>query len=119
MPTLSETDALDLLRQGRLEPEGRLVEASNTTLRAFITLDGLSARCVYKPVRGERPLIQKDVTTTTKFLSGEEIRNQPLRGYQDAVAQQSPSGRVGLEDLPGVDVDEEDPARKSYAGTRL
>ena len=40
-------------------------------------------------VRAERPLIQKDVTGTTRFLSGDEIRNQPLRGYQDAVAQQA------------------------------
>jgi outer membrane receptor protein involved in Fe transport len=40
-------------------------------------------------VKAERPLIQKDVTATTKFLSGDEIRNQPLRGYKDAVAQQS------------------------------
>ncbi len=40
-------------------------------------------------ITAERPLIQKDVTGTTKFLAGEEIRNQPLRGYQDAVAQQS------------------------------
>jgi outer membrane receptor protein involved in Fe transport len=40
-------------------------------------------------VRGERPLIQPDVTGTAKFLEGEEIQNQPLRGYQDAVAQQS------------------------------
>src|SRR6185436_20328228 len=30
--------------------------ASNTTLRAELTLDGVEARCVYKPVRGERPL---------------------------------------------------------------
>lgn len=40
-------------------------------------------------VKAERPLIQKDVTGTTKFLQGEDIRNQPLRGYKDAVAQQS------------------------------
>ncbi|MGE5180222.1 MAG: TonB-dependent receptor [Bacteroidota bacterium] len=40
-------------------------------------------------VKAERPLIQKDVTTTTKFLTGEDLRNQPLRGYKDAVAQQS------------------------------
>jgi len=40
-------------------------------------------------VKAERPLIQKDVTGTTKFIGGDEIRNQPLRGYQDAVAQQS------------------------------
>lgn len=40
-------------------------------------------------VKAERPLIQKDVTGTTKFIQGEELRNQPLRGYKDAVAQQS------------------------------
>ena len=46
----------DLLRRGTLEVQGRITEASNTTLRAQISLDGVDARCVYKPVRGERPL---------------------------------------------------------------
>ncbi|MFI5495625.1 SCO1664 family protein [Actinoplanes sp. NPDC051859] len=53
---LAEEDALALLTQGTLEIEGRLVDASNTTLRAEITLDGVTRRCVYKPVQGERPL---------------------------------------------------------------
>jgi uncharacterized repeat protein (TIGR03843 family) len=53
---LAENDALDLLTRGEIEIEGRLVDASNTTLRAEITLDGVTRRCVYKPVRGERPL---------------------------------------------------------------
>jgi uncharacterized repeat protein (TIGR03843 family) len=53
---LAEHDALDLLTRGEMELEGRLVDASNTTLRAAIILDGVTARCVYKPVRGERPL---------------------------------------------------------------
>ncbi|WP_308016561.1 SCO1664 family protein [Jidongwangia harbinensis] len=53
---LAEDDALQLLTRGAMELEGRLVDASNTTLRAEITLDGLTRRCVYKPVRGERPL---------------------------------------------------------------
>jgi uncharacterized repeat protein (TIGR03843 family) len=53
---LAEKDALDLLTRGSIEIEGRLVDASNTTLRAEITLDGLTRRCVYKPVQGERPL---------------------------------------------------------------
>jgi uncharacterized repeat protein (TIGR03843 family) len=53
---LPEDDAVELLTRGALELEGRLVDASNTTLRAEITLDGLTRRCVYKPVRGERPL---------------------------------------------------------------
>ena len=32
------------------------MEASNTTLRCWVTLDGVQLRCVYKPVAGERPL---------------------------------------------------------------
>ena len=55
-PVLAEDDALELLSRGTMELEGRLVDASNTTLRAEITLAGLTRRCVYKPVRGERPL---------------------------------------------------------------
>jgi uncharacterized repeat protein (TIGR03843 family) len=53
---LELTDALRLLQDGELTPEGRLVDASNATLYCSVTLDGLSAACVYKPVRGERPL---------------------------------------------------------------
>ena len=48
--------ALRLLREGRLEVAGRLVEASNMTLYCSVTLGRQSAACVYKPVRGERPL---------------------------------------------------------------
>jgi uncharacterized repeat protein (TIGR03843 family) len=45
-----------LLRCGEVEVEGRLADASNTTLRVVLTLDGQSTRAVYKPMRGERPL---------------------------------------------------------------
>jgi len=44
---------LRLLREGSLTVEGRLVDASNATL--YCTVGGSTA-CVYKPVRGERPL---------------------------------------------------------------
>jgi uncharacterized repeat protein (TIGR03843 family) len=53
---LDRADVERLLRCGEVEVEGRLVDASNTTLRVVLTLDGLSARAVYKPMRGERPL---------------------------------------------------------------
>src|SRR5215475_2269846 len=56
MTPLAHPDALELLHRGEMEIEGRLVDASNTTLRAVVTCDGVTARCVYKPVRGERPL---------------------------------------------------------------
>jgi uncharacterized repeat protein (TIGR03843 family) len=43
---------LDLLANGEIAIEGRLIDASNTTL--YCTVDGVA--CVYKPIRGERPL---------------------------------------------------------------
>ncbi|MEV0330987.1 SCO1664 family protein [Micromonospora echinospora] len=55
-PSAEENAALRLLREGEFALEGRLVDASNTTLRGTLTLDGVTVRCVYKPVRGERPL---------------------------------------------------------------
>jgi uncharacterized repeat protein (TIGR03843 family) len=54
--TVDHADALRLLRDGELEIEGRLVDASNATLYCGATLDGVIAACVYKPVQGERPL---------------------------------------------------------------
>ena len=48
--------ALELLRHGEIAVQGRLVDASNATL--FCELGGSppTARCVYKPIAGERPL---------------------------------------------------------------
>jgi hypothetical protein len=49
-------DALRLLRDGTLDVEGRLYDASNATLFCTVSLDGVTAACVHKPVAGERPL---------------------------------------------------------------
>jgi outer membrane receptor protein involved in Fe transport len=40
-------------------------------------------------VEAERPLLQKDATSTARFLSGDQIARLPTRGYQEAAAQQS------------------------------
>lgn len=57
VPTDSTAEAdLELLRSGELQIEGRLVSASNATLRARITHGAREAWCVVKPVAGERPL---------------------------------------------------------------
>ena len=53
---LPVADALNLLECGELSIEGRLVDASNATLYCGITVDGVTAACVYKPIAGERPL---------------------------------------------------------------
>src|SRR3954469_13441411 len=49
-------DVLRLLRDGELSVEGRLYDASNATLYCSVTLDGVTAACVHKPIVGERPL---------------------------------------------------------------
>lgn len=48
--------ALPLLHTGRLDVTGRIMAASNATLLCTVHCDGVSAECVYKPIRGERPL---------------------------------------------------------------
>ncbi|WP_440099195.1 SCO1664 family protein [Streptosporangium sp. H16] len=53
---LDDETATRLLRDGQLDVAGRLVEATNMTLYCSVRLGGLTAACVYKPVRGERPL---------------------------------------------------------------
>jgi uncharacterized repeat protein (TIGR03843 family) len=55
-PPASDDEALSLLRDGRIDLEGRLLDASNVTLVGSIRAGELVAECVYKPVRGERPL---------------------------------------------------------------
>ena len=76
-----EQAALDLLTSGKLEIEGRLVDASNATLYCTIRVSGRNLNvprrqekstqvaCVYKPIAGERPLW--DFPTGT--LAGREV----------------------------------------------
>jgi uncharacterized repeat protein (TIGR03843 family) len=60
-----------LLRTGELEVEGRLNDASNTTLRCRMeTADGRLLHVVYKPMAGERPLWDfPDHTLTRRELA--------------------------------------------------
>jgi outer membrane receptor protein involved in Fe transport len=40
-------------------------------------------------VSAERPLLQRDATGTTRFISASDIQKLPTRGYRDAAAQQT------------------------------
>jgi len=53
---IDDVVATQILLEGTLTIEGRLMAASNGTFFAESQLDGVSVACVYKPVRGERPL---------------------------------------------------------------
>jgi hypothetical protein len=53
---LTAPEVREVLTEGELAIEGRLVDASNTTLYAVVTHGAVSLTCVYKPIAGERPL---------------------------------------------------------------
>lgn len=56
-PTGDDADTVGpVLRHGEITVTGRLTDASNVTLLGQATLDGVAVECIYKPVRGERPL---------------------------------------------------------------
>ena len=85
------------------------VVVENVTVRADFTTEvnfelEKTTVAVLKPitVRAERPLIQPDVTATTRFISAEEIDNLPTRGYQEAVFLQT--GVVSFALHPDYDV---------------
>ena len=40
-------------------------------------------------VEAARPLLQKDATSTTRYISAEDMQKMPTRGYKEAAAQQS------------------------------
>ncbi len=40
-------------------------------------------------VEAERPLLQRDATSTARFIPGDEIQRLPTRGYKEAAAQQA------------------------------
>lgn len=54
--TLSEEQALDILRRGRIEEKGLLPYSSNHSFLVLVQEDEWSLPAVYKPQRGENPL---------------------------------------------------------------
>ncbi len=57
MPVLAVETALALLAHGTVELVGLLSASTNNALLGVARLDGLEAACIYKPVAGERPLV--------------------------------------------------------------
>src|SRR5262249_5683449 len=59
----------------------------STTLDATLKTEAVQMNEVV--VSAERPLLQKDATGTTRFISGTDVERMPIRGYREAVAQQA------------------------------
>ncbi len=59
----------------------------STTVNATLKTEAVQMNEVV--VNAERPLLQRDATGTTRFISGADIQKLPTRGYREAVAQQA------------------------------
>ncbi len=57
MPVLAEDVALDLLTGGGLRIIGQLSVSSNNAMLGVVSAGDLEAACIYKPIAGERPLL--------------------------------------------------------------
>ncbi|WP_045880299.1 SCO1664 family protein [Pseudofrankia sp. DC12] len=116
---LDAAGALALLATGEISVEGRLVEASNATLFCAISGGGVEARCVYKPVRGERPLWDfPDGTLAAREVAAYALSEQLRAGLvPPTVLRDGPFG-TGMAQL-WIDVDETvDVVRMVQSGDR-
>lgn len=53
---LTRAQVMEVLAEGEIAVEGRMVDSSNATLRVTCSAGGTAMRGIYKPRRGERPL---------------------------------------------------------------
>jgi uncharacterized repeat protein (TIGR03843 family) len=73
-PGPASSEVITLLECGELQIEGRLADASNATLRAWVRNEDVEQHCVIKPVAGERPLWDFPEET----LTGREVASFAL-----------------------------------------
>jgi uncharacterized repeat protein (TIGR03843 family) len=118
IPPRSVTTA-ELLARGELTVRGQIREASNAVLHCSVSHEGQEATCVYKPVRGERPLWDfPDGTLAQREVAAYEVSEATGWGLvPPTVLRDGPYGegmcQLWIEGVPGADllalVDGEEP----------
>ncbi|WP_405738764.1 SCO1664 family protein [Streptomyces sp. NBC_00028] len=124
IPPRSVTTA-ELLTLGELTVRGQIRDASNAVLYCSVAHDGQEALCVYKPVRGERPLWDfPDGTLAQREVAAYEVSEATgwdlvpptvLRDgpYGEGMVQLWIEGAPGAELLALVDGEEPEPGWKA------
>lgn len=70
-------------------------------------------------ITAEKPLIQKDLTGSTRFLAREEIENMPTRGYQEAASLQAGIVSQSInQDVSTADIESSNAPRLHVRGGR-
>ncbi|MGX1371213.1 putative repeat protein (TIGR03843 family) [Streptomyces canus] len=118
IPPRSVTTA-ELLARGELTVRGQIRDASNAVLHCSVAYDGQEALCVYKPVRGERPLWDfPDGTLAQREVAAYEVSEATGWGLvPPTVLRDGPFGegmcQLWIEGVPGSEllalVDGEEP----------
>ena len=118
IPPRSVTTA-ELLTRGELTVRGQIREASNAVLYCSVAHGGEEVTCVYKPVRGERPLWDfPDGTLAQREVAAYEVSEATGWGLvPTTVLRDGPFGegmcQLWIEDEPGGEllalVDGEEP----------
>jgi outer membrane receptor protein involved in Fe transport len=88
VPAGAYTVRVNLLGHAPLVVDNVQIKPDFTTEQNF-TLRTEAVQMSEVHVEAERPLLQKDATGTTRFISSEDIAKLPTRGYRDAAAQQT------------------------------
>ncbi|MDH6583500.1 putative repeat protein (TIGR03843 family) [Streptomyces pseudovenezuelae] len=124
IPPRSVTPA-ELLARGELTVRGQIRDASNAVLHCSVAYDGQEALCVYKPVRGERPLWDfPDGTLAQREVAAYEVSEATGWGLvPPTVLRDGPFGegmcQLWIEGVPGsellalVDGEEPEPGWKA------
>ncbi|SNX57250.1 uncharacterized repeat protein (TIGR03843 family) [Streptomyces sp. TLI_55] len=109
----------ELLTRGELTVRGQIRDASNAVLHCSVEHDGQEALCVYKPVRGERPLWDfPDGTLAQREVAAYEVSEATGWGLvPPTVLRDGPFGegmvQLWIEGAPGAEllalVDGEEP----------
>jgi uncharacterized repeat protein (TIGR03843 family) len=124
IPPRSVTTA-ELLTRGELTVRGQIREASNAVLYCSVSYEGQEAVCVYKPVRGERPLWDfPDGTLAQREVAAYEVSEATGWGlvpptvlrdgpYGEGMVQLWIEAEPGPELLALVDTEEPEPGWKA------
>ncbi|WP_330268011.1 SCO1664 family protein [Streptomyces griseorubiginosus] len=124
IPPRSVTTA-ELLTRGELTVRGQIRDASNAVLQCSVAYEGQEVLCVYKPVRGERPLWDfPDGTLAQREVAAYEVSEATGWGLvPPTVLRDGPYGegmcQLWIEGVPGsellalVDAEEPEPGWKA------
>jgi outer membrane receptor protein involved in Fe transport len=88
IPAAPYTVQANLMGYAPFKAEGvQIAPDFTTTLDITLRTEAVELKEVV--VEAQRPLLQRDATNTTRFISADDLARLPTRGYQDAAAQQS------------------------------